>query len=120
MTHLTKQTHKIIECCNSINLLSSIKSDKFDKNLPLTLNSQIIAYVIKLVYNTSLESVYEFMFALSKLAYFSCSFLDNCSPGEFYFFTKKLEEINAKQQQNTSQTKSADILPPITSEFELE
>lgn len=119
MTALTKKTHSIIEHCNEINILQSLNSNTFDKKLFLTLNSQIIAFIIKLVYNTSLESIYELMFALSKAANMSCSFLDECSPGEFYFFTKKLEEISSRQQDSTT-TNSEDILPPITSEFGLE
>jgi hypothetical protein len=119
MTSLTRRTHSIIELCNHLNLLESINNEMFDKKLLLTLNSQVIGFIIKLLYNSNLESVYEYMFALSKFANISCSFLDDCSPGEFYLFVKKLEEINAKQQETESNT-SADILPPIISEFGLE
>lgn len=119
MTILTKKTHSIIEYCNKINLLHSLNSNTFDKKLYLTLNSQIIAFVIKLIYNTSLEHIYELMFALSKAANFSGSFLDDCSPGEFYFFSKKLEELSNRQQQ-TSSAILEEGLPPIVSEFELE
>lgn len=120
MTGLTKRTHAIIEHCNKINLLQSLNSKSFDKKLYLTLNSQIIAFVIKLIYNTSLETIYELMFALSKAANFSGSFLDNCSPGEFYFFTKKLEEISTRQQESNSNLNAENSLPPIVSEFGLE
>jgi hypothetical protein len=119
MTGLTKRTHAIVEYCNKINLLQSLNNKTFDKKLYLTLNSQIIAFVIKLIYNTSLESIYELMFALSKAANFSCSFLDDCSPGEFYFFTKKLEEISARQQESNN-LNAEGSLPPIVSEFGLE
>ena len=119
MTSLTKRTHAIVEYCNKINLLQSLNSKTFDKKLYLTLNSQIIAFVIKLIYNTSLESIYELMFALSKAANFSGSFLDDCSPGEFYFFTKKLEEISTRQQESNTTTVESG-LPPIVSEFGLE
>ena len=119
MTGLTKRTHAIVEYCNKINLLQSLNNKTFDKKLYLTLNSQIIAFVIKLIYNTSLESIYELMFALSKAANFSCSFLDDCSPGEFYFFTKKLEEISARQQKSNNLNAESG-LPPIVSEFGLE
>jgi hypothetical protein len=119
MTGLTKRTHTIVEHCNRINLLQSLNSKTFDKKLYLTLNSQIIAFVIKLIYNTSLESIYELMFALSKAANFSGTFLDDCSPGEFYFFTKKLEEISAKQQESNN-LNAENGLPPIVSEFGLE
>jgi hypothetical protein len=110
MTALTKRTHNIVEYCNNINILQSIKSDFFNKELILTLDSEIIAFVIKLFFNTKLENVYEGMFALSKMANISCMFLNDCSPGEFYFFAKKLEEINSK---NTSQINSNNNLPPI-------
>ena len=119
MKGLTKRTHAIVEYCNKINLLQSLNNKTFDKKLHLTLNSQIIAFVIKLIYNTSLESIYELMFALSKAANFSCSFLDDCSPGEFYFFTKKLEEISARQQESNN-LNAEGSLPPIVSEFGLE
>ena len=119
MTGLTKRTHTIVEHCNRINLLQSLNSKTFDKKLYLTLNSQIIAFVIKLIYNTSLESIYELMFALSKAANFSGTFLDDCSPGEFYFFTKKLEEISARQQESNNLNAESG-LPPIVSEFGLE
>lgn len=121
MTALTKRTHSIIETCNRINVLESVKSDIFNKELQLTLNSQLLAYIIKILFNTNLESVYEYMFALSKMANFSCTFLDECSPGEFYFFTKKLEEVTTKQQQQEQQLQnSSDSLPPINSDFNLE
>jgi len=112
MTALTKRTHSIIEFCNSLNLLSSIKSDLFNKELILTLNSEIIAFIIKLFFNTRLESIYEYIFALCKMSNFSGSFLDNCSPGEFYIFVKKLEEFNAKNALNT-RLRGQDNLPPI-------
>jgi len=121
MTSLTKRTHSLIETCNEINLLDFLKSKTFDKKLILTLNSQLISFVIKLIYNTSLESVYDFMFALSKFANLSCSFLDECSPGEFFLFSKKLEEVSFKQTQpETARSSSNNELPPIVSEFGLE
>ena len=90
----------------------------FDKALPFTLNSEILGFVYKLVYNTNLENIYDCMFALAKAANFSCEFLDNCSPGEFYLFVKKLEQLNAQQQQASNEQNSViqNDLPPITSE----
>jgi len=121
MSILTKRSHLLINFCNNINLLQDVNNSIFNKKLPLTLNTQIIAYIIKLLYNTSLESIYEYMFVLSKAANFSCSFLDECSPGEFYYFTKKLEEVSAKQQLEQNQNKNnSDILPPINSDFDLD
>lgn len=118
MTCLTKRTHEFINLFNNINLLKTINSSTFDKVLPFTLNSQILGFVYKLIYNTSIENIYDFMFILTKAANFSCSFLDNCSPGEFYLFVKKLEQLNAEQQQASNEQNSMlqNDLPPITSE----
>lgn len=116
MNTITSRAHAIIDFCNKLNLLSSIKSDLFNKELILTLNSDIIAFIIKLFYNTRLETLYEHMFILSKMANISCSFLDDCTPGEFYIFAKQLEALNAKSVTNQTPQTQRDILPPIHSE----
>ena len=118
MTCLTKRTQELIKHFNNLNLLKSINNETFDKALPFTLNSEILGFVYKLVYNTNLENIYDCMFALAKAANFSCEFLDNCSPGEFYLFVKKLEQLNAQQQQASNEQNSViqNGLPPITSE----
>ena len=118
MTCLTKRTQELIKHFNNLNLLKSINNEMFDKALPFTLNSEILGFVYKLVYNTNLENIYDCMFALAKAANFSCEFLDNCSPGEFYLFVKKLEQLNAQQQQASNEQNSViqNDLPPITSE----
>lgn len=118
MTSLTKRTQKLIYYFNNLNLLKSINNETFNRVLPFTLNSEILGFVYKLVYNTNLENIYDCMFALAKAANFSCEFLDNCSPGEFYLFVKKLEQLNAQQQQASNEQNSVlqNDLPPITSE----
>jgi hypothetical protein len=124
MTHLTKRTHNIVNTFNNINLFKTINNQTFDKILPFTLNTDILGFVYKLVYNTSIENIYDFMFVLTKAANFSCNFLDSCSPGEFYLFVKKLEQLNAQQQALSKEQNSVlqNDLPPITSEanFDLE
>lgn len=121
MSALTKRTHLILETFNKINILQSVNTPDFDKKIIFVPNSQLIAFIIKLLFNASLEAVYDYIFALSKMANISSSFLDTCSPGEFYLLVKKLEEVNARQ--NAAQ-KAAEVnvggLPPINSEFSLE
>lgn len=118
MTCLTKRTQELISSFNKLNLLKSINNETFNRVLPFTLNSEILGFVYKLVYNTNLENIYDCMFALAKAANFSGEFLDNCSPGEFYLFVKKLEQLNAQQQQASNEQNSViqNDLPPITSE----
>lgn len=98
---------------NNINLLENLSNKDFDKELPLGFNSQILAFIVKLIFNNDLNSIYSNLFALSKGANFNCEFLDNCSPGEFNIFVKKFEEIIQAQQISSNEP---DILPPINSE----
>jgi hypothetical protein len=107
------QIESFLQKLNNINLLENLSNKDFDKELPLGFNSQILAFIIKLIFNNDLNSIYSNLFALSKGANFNCEFLDSCSPGEFYIFVKKFEEI--LQTQQTSNNES-DILPPINSE----
>lgn len=117
MALLSKRVQLFIDEFNSLNLISFLNNDMFKHTVPFTFNSQILGFVLKLVYNTSIEFIYDSMFALTKIANFSCTFLDNCTPGEFFLFVKKLEMLNAQEKAN-SENSSIDILPPINSEAE--
>jgi hypothetical protein len=118
ITYLTKRTHNIVKSFNSINLFKTINNQTFDKILPFTFNTEILGFVYKIIYNTSIENIYDLMFVLTKAANFSCNFLDDCSPGEFYLFVKKLEQLNAQQQALSKEQNPTlqNDLPPITSE----
>lgn len=120
-TTLIKKVQQFIKKLSTTNLLAKINNDKFTNTLPFLLNPEILGFIVKLVYNTSLENIYDYIFALAKVANLSSTFLDNCSPGEFYLFTKKLELLNAQQTQSSSQdnetsNSTKDNLPPIVSE----
>ena len=117
---LNQFTQKIIEQLNQSNLLDSVCSKNFTKVLPVTLNTEIICFIIKLIFNTNLENIYEMLFILSKGVNMSGEFLDSCTPGEFYLFFKKLEELNAKQQNKTENNFYPDELPEQVSESEFD
>jgi hypothetical protein len=108
---LNKIIQNILKEFEQINLLEPI-TIRFEsvKTLPLIPNLEILAFIIKLIYNTNLESLYESIFVLSKAANISPSYLDNCSPGEFYLYVKKLEEYNAARSKNNN-TEGSNELP---------
>jgi hypothetical protein len=115
---IDQQVNKIYTALNKINFFKSISSKKFNKVLPFNTNTELLAFLLKLVFNTDLENMYNNIFILCKGANLNGMFLDNCSPGEFYLFTKKFEELNQQQnkQENTQQYGSNNDLPPINSE----
>ena len=113
---IDQKVNNIYTILNSLNLFETTKSDTFNKNLPITTNSEILAFVIKLLFNTNLEGLYNSFFVLCKAGNLSGEFLDNCSPGEFYLFTKKIEEMNQQNKTSSNQQNNAGNLPPINSE----
>jgi hypothetical protein len=123
---LNKIITEIIDQLNTIDLLDglNILGLEKEKKLPFTANSKILSFIVKLIFNNSLENIYDNIFILAKAGNLQSDFLYNCTPGEFFLFVKKLEEFAAKQQSNTKQTDSInkEPLPPIDSEadFDLE
>jgi hypothetical protein len=76
-------------------------------------------------------SLYDNIMILCKLNHFTPEYIENCTPGEYLLYMKRLEEMNSKSQQNENSSNFAeevineesfnpyenDNLPPITSEF---
>jgi hypothetical protein len=109
---LDQFVNNFLQKINQINLLDSIKSKNFNKELPFLLNSQVLAFFIKLVFNTDLMNIYNNIFILSKAVNFNSDFLDNCTPGEFFIFVKKIEEINFQTKIKNSNKQSLDPINP--------
>lgn len=114
---IDQKVSNIYTVLNALNLFETIKSETFNRTLPITTNSEILAFIIKLLFNTDLEGLYNSFFVLCKAGNLTGEFLNNCSPGEFYLFTKKIEEMNQQNKSsNTQQQYGSDNLPPINSE----
>jgi hypothetical protein len=117
---INKFLKKINTNINKTNFLEPINNSTFQISLPLLPNINDISFIIKLIFNNDLNYIYETIFVLSKYANMSSVFLDNCTPGEFFYFSKKFEELNiqASKKQNTG----TDNLPPVNPDsfFEME
>ena len=57
-----------------------------------------LLWFAKLMYTESLESFYENIFYLSYYGHMDGKFLNSCTPGEYIYFAKKLQEILAQQK----------------------
>lgn len=117
LASINKQIKKIISHIKKSNFLYPIYNETFQQKVPLYPLIKDNIFLIKLVYNNSLLQVYDTMFILSKFANMSGDFLDNCSPGEFFYFSKKFEELTVQQQQAQAAKKQSVFnnsnLPPV-------
>ncbi len=132
---INKRIQKIVSHFNKINLLSYNKHIK-DTELYFNFNIHNLVLLIKLLFGNHLMVLYENIFALCKIANFTPEYIENCSPGEYILFVKKLEEFNKSSSESTTTNHnlSPDMfednvfeeplnpyqspnLPPVTSQF---
>lgn len=108
----------ILNKINDLNFLFPFCNKDFNEKVSIIPDLESIAFLIKLIFNNNLSLVYETMFVLSKYANMSGEFLDNCTPGEFFYFSKKFEELNS-QNSKKHQIYQHSNLPPINDDGSL-
>jgi hypothetical protein len=103
-----KTASKIINYCQefikdiqSLNLLSRYKG--IDQTFGFIPTIENLLWFVKLMFNESLSSFYDNIFYLAKHVNMSPSYIESCTPGEYIYFTKKLEEFIAAQNQGNQQ-----------------
>jgi hypothetical protein len=100
---IIKDTLECIKHFNSVNLISYIPQLK-NVSLYFNFNIKNLVMFLKFLFGDGLLSLYENIFALCKLGNFSPDYIENCTPGEYLLFVKKLEQLNS--QKNTTQNNS--------------
>lgn len=130
---------EVLECIsyfNSVNLISYMPELK-NVSLIFNLNIKNLVAFLKFLFGDGLLSLYENIFALCKLSSLTPEYIENCTPGEYLLFIKKLEQLNSKEsEQPLSNSNVNDILeedlkdidynpynspdmPPVTSQANL-
>lgn len=98
---LIKQKIEIlIKELNKLNFFETISSKEFNKQIPILPDWSNIFYILRFIYNNSLENVYDYIYILTKIGNFSSEYLDKCTPGEVFLYIKKLEESYSKTTVN--------------------
>jgi hypothetical protein len=73
-----------------------------------------VIWFLKLMFNESIDSFYDNTFYLSYYGHMSGNFLQTCTPGEYVYFAKKLQEVLSQQKgtvQADEPTHGNDNLP---------
>jgi len=96
-THIIKKINTIFDTFNKINLLANIPYLK-EKTIPFNFNINNLIDLIKILFGEDLLTLYENIFALCKLGNFTPEYIENCTPGEYILYVKKLDSIMNKQQ----------------------
>jgi hypothetical protein len=73
-----------------------------DQRLLFTPNIETLLWFTKLLFNESLNNLYDNMFYLAMKSNISPSYLEECNPGEYMYFVKKLEEWIREQNKQAN------------------
>jgi len=103
---LKKQIQKYVSILNKLNIFKHLPKQHLNKKFPIPPNKEAIFFLLKLIFNMNLDSMYNHIFILTKAGNFSSAYLDKCSPGEVFLYMSKLEESFAHKQETNSKTKN--------------
>lgn len=97
-TCIMKRSQIFINTFNNVNLISHLKGLE-DKQLIFNFNIKNLGIILKLLFGEDLFSLYENIFVLARNANIPPQYIEDCTPGEYYLYVKRLE---AENKTNTS------------------
>lgn len=92
-THIINRAQKFIELFNNINLIKHLKGLE-DKQLIFNFNIKNLGIILKLLFGEDLFTLYENIFVLARDANIPPQYIEECTPGEYYLYVKRLEAEN--------------------------
>jgi hypothetical protein len=98
-TRIIKKVQNIVEAFNNVNLISYLPGLE-NKQLIFNFNIKNLEVLLKLLFGDQLLSLYENIFKLSKTGNMPPQYIENCTPGEYMLYTKKLEASLSMGQQD--------------------
>jgi hypothetical protein len=99
--------HEFIKNIQSMNLLNRYQG--IDQKLGFIPTIENLLWFVKLLFNEPLDSFYDNIFYLAKHVNMSPQYIESCTPGEYIYFTKKLEASIAAQNQIQGDQQSYDV-----------
>jgi hypothetical protein len=104
ISNLYKKIYSLLEIYSKTNLLEHIKG--VSEFIPFSFNIKSYISLITLLYGDQLLSLYDNIFLLCKFGNFTPEYIEECTPGEYYIFCRKLETYMAKKQEAEQQAPS--------------
>lgn len=92
---------QFIKSVKELNLLS--RYEGVEQKLGFVPTLENLLWFVKLLFNEPLDVFYDNIFYLSKHVNMTPSYIESCTPGEYIYFTKKLEASIAAQNQGREQ-----------------
>jgi hypothetical protein len=102
-SQIISHCRQFIESVKELNLLACYEG--IDQKLGFVPTIENLLWFVKLLFNEPLDAFYDNIFYLAKHVNMTPQYIESCTPGEYIYFTKKLEaSIAAQNQGNQQQT----------------
>ena len=102
-SQIISHCRQFIESVKELNLLA--RYEGIEQKLGFVPTIENLLWFVKLLFNEPLDAFYDNIFYLAKHVNMSAEYIESCTPGEYIYFTKKLEaSIAAQNQGNQQQT----------------
>jgi len=113
-TCIIKRAQNFINTFNNMNLISHLKGLE-DKQLIFNFNIKNLGIILKLFFGENLFSLYENIFLLARNANLPPQYIEDCTPGEYHLYIKRLE---AENKTTTSTPNNDQVNDDFTDEDE--
>lgn len=100
---IIKQYNNFVHQITDLDLLERYA---VEQKLNFVPNPTNLLWFTKLFFNERLDSFYDNIFFLSCKANMSPAYVEECGPGEYIYFVKKLEEMLSSQQESGDDTQN--------------
>lgn len=100
-SQIISHCRQFIESVKELNLLARYQG--IEQKLGFVPTIENLLWFVKLLFNEPLDAFYDNIFYLCKHVNMSAEYIESCTPGEYIYFTKKLEASIAAQNQGNSQ-----------------
>jgi len=95
---LVEHFEKIVTNITNLNFLERYGVTEQNLNFIPTIDN--LLWFTKLIFSESLDTFYDNLFYLSYIGHIELSFINQCTPGDYIYFVKKLEGTLAKQNSD--------------------
>jgi hypothetical protein len=102
---IVKCYENFVEAIDKIDFLSTYSGIQ-NQHLPFYLTLDCLVWYTKLLFSEPLDTFYDNVFYLAHLAHIDPSYLETCTPGEYIYFVKKLEQTLAAKQAAQSSSEN--------------
>jgi hypothetical protein len=100
-SQIISHCRQFIESVKELNLLA--RYEGIEQKLGFVPTIENLLWFVKLLFNEPLDAFYDNIFYLSKHVNMTPQYIESCTPGEYIYFTKKLEASIAAQNQGNGQ-----------------